>query len=111
MGYVEHQFGLPANLEGFKRELRGLRTAFPDLHLTLDDLVERDDMVWIRLTANGTHTGPFMHRPPTGRPFSINVMDVVRLKNGKIVEHWGVPDRFALMWQLALLPQAQGQAA
>jgi predicted ester cyclase len=110
-GYAEHQFGLPADLEGFKKELRELRAAFPDLHLNIEDLIEHEDMVWIRLTASGTHTGPFMHRAPTGRSFRINVLDVLRLKDGKIVEHWGVADRFALMWQLALLPQAQAQPA
>ncbi len=106
--YAEHQFGLPSNLEGFKEKLRQLRSAFPDLHLTIEDQVEQDDRVWVRMTAHGTHTGPIMHRPPTGRPF---IIDVCRLQAGKIVEHWGVADRFALTWQLERLPRPERQPA
>jgi predicted ester cyclase len=56
------------------------------------------------MTARGTHLGPFMG-PPTGKPITITVMDVCRFENGKIVEHWGVPDRFAMLVQLGLLPR------
>jgi predicted ester cyclase len=50
-------------------------------------------------------------RPPTGRSFTITVIDVCRFENGKIVEHWGVPDRFHQMVQLGLLPQPGEQPA
>src|SRR5690349_8741611 len=86
--YREHQFGLSKNLEGFKRDIQYLRTAFPDLHLTIDDSVADGDKVWILMTARGTNHGPFMG-PPTGKPMTITVMDVCRFENGKIVEHWG----------------------
>jgi predicted ester cyclase len=46
-----------------------------------------------------------MGRPPTGKSFAITVIDICRFENGKIVEHWGVPDRFHQLAQLGLLPQ------
>ena len=106
--YHEHQFGLKPTLEGFKEDLRSRRAGFPDLHLTIEDSIADADRVWIRMTARGTHRGLFLG-PPTGKPIVITVMDVCRFERGKIVEHWGVPDRFALLAQLGLLPQPRGE--
>ncbi len=108
--YREHQFGLQPTLEGFKRDIQSLRTAFPDLHLTIEDMVGDGDKVWVRMMARGTNQGPFFG-PPTGKAMTITVFDMCRFENGKIVEHWGVPDRFAVMAQLGLLPQPGGQKA
>ncbi len=107
--YKEHQFSLKTTLEGFKEDIRYLRTGFPDFHLTIEDITANADTVWIRMTARGTNLGPFMG-PPTGKPITITVMDVCRFENGKIVEHWGVPDRFAVMAQLGLLPEQFGRS-
>jgi predicted ester cyclase len=106
--YREHQFSLKKTLAGFKEDIHSLRTGFPDLHLTIENIIADADTVWIRMTACGTNLGPFMG-PPTGKPITITVMDVCRFQSGKIVEHWGVPDRFALMAQLGLLPQSAGE--
>lgn len=48
--------------------------------------------------------------PPNGKPFQITVYDTCRFENGRIVEHWGVPDRFALLAQLGMLPRMESQA-
>lgn len=102
--YQEHQFSLKSTLEGFKEDIRSLRSSFPDFHLTVEDIVADADKVWIRMTARGTNLGPFMG-PPTGKAISVTVMDVCRFKEGKIIEHWGVPDRFAVLAQLGFLPK------
>jgi predicted ester cyclase len=102
--YGEHQFGLKPTLAGMKEDFAFLRRAFPDLHLTIDDMIANDDMVWGRMTARGTNLGPFMG-PPTGKRIEITVIDILRFKDGLIVDHWGSPDRFAAMAQLGLLPQ------
>jgi hypothetical protein len=60
------------------------------------------DTVWARLTCRGTNSSAF-GQPPTGRSIEITVMEVVRVKHGQVVEHWGVPDRFALLVQRGLL--------
>lgn len=101
--YREHQFGLSPTLEGLKQDIQFLRTAFPDLHLTIEDMVADGDKVWMRITAQGTNQGPMLG-PPTGKAMTITVFDTCRFEDGKIVEHWGVPDRFAQMVQLGLLP-------
>jgi predicted ester cyclase len=106
--YREHQFGLKQTLAGLKEDIQWLRTAFPDLHLTIEDMVADGDKVWIRMKASGTNLGP-LAGPPTGKPMTIDVMDVCRFENGKIVEHWGIPDRFAQMAQLGLLPKPAGE--
>lgn len=108
---TEHQHGLPATRADLKRSIAGLRAAFPDLHLTIDDMVTHGDTVWVRMTSRGTHQGPFFGVPPTGKPFTITVFDVCRFENGRIVEHWGVPDRFALLEQLGGLPARRAAAA
>lgn len=105
----EHQFGMKPTLQGLKEDIQFLRTAFPDLHLTIEDMVAEGDKVWIRMTSRGTNRGSFMG-PPTNKPMKITVMDVCRFEDGKIVEHWGVPDRFAVLAQLGLLPHPQPQS-
>jgi predicted ester cyclase len=63
------------------------------------------DVVWTRNRATGTNDGSFLGNPPTGKPMSIDVFDVLRVVNGKIVEHWGVPDRLGVLFQLGLMPR------
>ena len=103
--YTEHQFDLPPTLEGFKGSIRYLRDTFSDFRLTIEDMVADGDKVWVRMTGRGTQAKEFMGHPPTGKSFTITVVDICRFEQGKIVEHWGVPDRFHLIAQLGLLPQ------
>jgi len=102
--FVEHQFGLHATFEGMQGDIQFLRTAFPDFNLTIEEMVAEADKVWVRMTARGTNRGGFMG-PPNGKTFEIAVFDECRFEDGKIVEHWGSPDRFALLAQLDLLPK------
>lgn len=109
--YTEHQFDLPSTLEEFKGSIRCLRETFAPFSLTIEDIVEDGDKVWARMTGRGTDNAGTGGRPPSGRSFTITVIDIVRFENGKIVEHWGVPDLFHQMVQLGLLPQPQESAA
>jgi len=102
--YIEHQFDLPSTLEEFKGSIRFLRDTFSPFSLTIEDMVADGDKVWARMTGRGTDAKGLMGRPPTGRSFAITVIDVCRFEDGKIVEHWGVPDRFHQLAQLGLLP-------
>ena len=105
-GFVEHQAGiLPPTVEGVGRSIAYLRRAFPDLKLTIDEIIASGDKTWARITGHGTHQGPFLGLPPTGRSIVVTVMDVCRFENGQIVEHWGVADQLAVMAQLGALPQ------
>lgn len=104
--FIEHQFGLRPTIEGMQQDIQYLRRAFPDFTLTIEDIIATDDKLWARMTARGTNSGGFMG-PPNGKSFEITVFDEVRFENGMIVEHWGSPDRFALLAQLGLLPKQQ----
>jgi predicted ester cyclase len=108
--FTEHQFGLHATIPGMQGDIQFLRTAFPDFNLTIEDMVANGDKVWVRMTARGTNLGGFMG-PPNSKSFKIAVFDVCRFEDGKIVEHWGSPDRFAMLAQLDLLPKPQKQPA
>jgi predicted ester cyclase len=103
--YAEHQFDMPSTREEFKGTIRSLRETFSPFSLTIEDMVAEGDKVWARMTGRGTDSKGYKGRPPTGRSFAITVIDVCRFENGKIVEHWGVPDRFHQLAQLGLLPR------
>ncbi len=104
--FSEHQYGLHATIAGMTADIAYLRKAFPDFHLTIEELVATEDRVWARMTAHGTNTGGFMG-PPNGKSFAAVVFDEARFEHGKLVEHWGSPDRFHILAQLGLLPQPQ----
>jgi len=70
----------------------------------VEDATAAGDRVWLRLHAIGTHEGPFMGLPGTGRRIDITVIDVVRVVDGRLVEHWGVADRFSVAQQIGLVP-------
>jgi predicted ester cyclase len=90
--------------EGVRAVIASLRRAFPDFHLEIQDLVVSGDTAWARMVATGTQDGPFMGHPPTGRRMRIDVFDIVRVEDGRMVEHWGVPDRLGVLFQLGLAP-------
>src|ERR687889_602484 len=81
-----------------------LRTAFTDLHFEIEELVAEGDTVAGRLRMSGTHEGPLMGTPPTGRSVRQEHMHFVRFEGGKGVEHWGVRDDLGMMQQLGLMP-------
>ena len=103
---VEHQFGMAGvgadAIQHVKDAIRQVHAMAPDMSFTIEDSVERGDTIWVRVRAKGTATGPFFG-PPSGRPIDITVVDIARIVNGRIVEHWGVPDRFALLAQTGIL--------
>jgi len=101
--FVEHQFGAEPGRDGVKSLIQEMRTAFPDLRMTIEDVVVSGDKIWARLRCRGTHAGPLMGIAPTGKTIDTTAMEVCRVRDGKLVEHWGVPDRFAAMTQLGLL--------
>ena len=89
--------------------IASLRHGFSDFRLTIEDLVVAGDTVWTRNVATGTHDGPFAGNAPTGRPIRIDVFDVLRVVDGRVVEHWGVPDRLRVLMQIGAMrpaPQA-----
>ncbi len=89
------------------RELyRTLRAAFPDFHAIIHLQLVDSDRVTTYKTYHGTHEGTFLGVAPTGRKIQFETVDVMRVRNGKIAEHWGVANLFSLMQQLGAWPPA-----
>ena len=112
-GFVDHNPfpGQTPDLGGFKAAVVALRGAFPNLKVTIEDLLAEGDKVIARLTVRGTHAGPFMGRAATGKSFSAMEMRLFRVKDGKLAEHWGTNAQEAIIEQLGLAPAATWQAA
>lgn len=103
---VEHQFGTAGvgaeAIAHVKAAIRDVHGAVPDIAFTIEDAAESGDTIWTRVRGRGTATGPFFG-PPSGRRVDFTVIDVARVVDGRIVEHWGVPDRFAMLAQTGIL--------
>jgi predicted ester cyclase len=109
--FVEHEElppGIPRDREGVKQLTTMLHSGFPDFKATIDDIVAEGDKVVIRQTWSGSHKGEFMGIPPTGRRVSFGVIDILRISDGKCVEHWGQMDSMSLMQQLGAIPAPGG---
>jgi steroid delta-isomerase-like uncharacterized protein len=90
--------------ESTRQIVRRLRTAFPDLHFTVEELVAEGDTLASRVTMSGTHLGPFQGIPPTGHSFQQEHMHFVRFRDGKAIEHRAVRDDLGMMRQLGVIP-------
>ncbi len=112
-GMIQHTTHSPQPIYGLdkiKRLAAGYQRAFPDLYYTLDQVVAEGDLVAVRWTAQGHHTGSFQGIPPTGRGCLINGMSIYRCENGQIVERWVQNDDLGMLgqfgvprWALALV--------
>lgn len=102
--FVEHQAGMPSTKEGAQHAIKDLYHAFPDISYTLVNIFADKDLVTAHYRAKGTHTGNLGPMQPTGKAFEIDVIDIMRFRNGKLTEHWGVPDRLTMMESLGFWP-------
>ena len=104
--FVKHalQPGTDYGIEGSKQSVVMLRTAFPDIIYTVEDLIAEGDKVVARWTAQGTHTGEFMGIPPTNKPVRFSGIEIIRVVDGQAVEEWEELDRLGLMTQLGAIP-------
>ena len=96
--------GIPSGREGVKVLTTMMRSAFPDFKATIHDILADGDKVVIRMTWSGTQKGEFMGVPATGKRVSFGVIDIIRITNGKLVEHWGQMDSMSMMQQLGAIP-------
>ena len=114
--YVEHHPlppSFPSGREAVKRFVTGIRTAFPDLSYTIDDVIAEGDRVALKITGHGTHRGAWelLPLPPTGRFVTWTEMHICRMDAGQLVEHWPVVDQVSLLQQLGALPEPEHASA
>jgi predicted ester cyclase len=84
--------------------LSGFLGAFPDSHFTVDEMIAEGDRVATKKTFTGTHTEEFNGIPATGKRVTLQYADIMRVRHGKIVEHWLSMDQLSFMQQLGVLP-------
>ena len=95
--------GVPPDREGGKMYLSGFLNAFPDSQFTIDDMIAEGDRVATKKTFTGTHTADLGEIPATGKRVTLQYVDILRLRNGKIVEHWLSMDQLSFLQQLGVV--------
>jgi steroid delta-isomerase-like uncharacterized protein len=102
--FISHFTGLsqPLNRDQYIQVNHAARSAFSDLSRTVEELIAEGDMVAVRITARGTHTGFFQGVAATGKKTEISGIAIRRIVDGKIVEEWVVNDQLGLMQQLGI---------
>jgi steroid delta-isomerase-like uncharacterized protein len=103
--------GQASGPEGARQFVTQFSAAFPDVHITIEDMVAEGDTVVYRWTGRATHEGVFQGIPPTGRRVEVPGITIHRLQNGKIAETWGLVDTLGMLQQLGVLPAENGPDA
>ena len=105
--YIVHIPGrtdLPTGPAAFKKSIGMWRAAFPDFHMTIENLVAEGDFVANRFTTRGTNQAPLMGIPPTGKQMTVHGQELHRLANGKVAETWVCDDVPSILIQLGVIP-------
>lgn len=105
-------FGRQRGPQGLKVIVAVWRTAFPDLHMRIEDEVAAGETVVVRITCRGTHTAELRHltmgvRPATGRQFSVEHIHMFKIRKGRIAEHRASRDDLGMLQQLHLSPKPE----
>lgn len=106
--FVNHDPGtppLPSGPEGYKQLVTMYRTAYPDLHLSVEDLLAEGDKVVVRWTARGTNTGELMGISPTGKQITVTGISIFAITGGKVVEQRTTWDTLGMLQQLGVVPK------
>ena len=108
---IDHSLppGAPGGIEGVRLTIGMFVTAFPDLNLTLEDVIAESDRVVVRWTMRGTHQGASLGMPPTGKQFTLPGISLIRLDGSIAAETWAIFDQMVLLQQLGLAPAQAGQ--
>jgi steroid delta-isomerase-like uncharacterized protein len=104
--YTEHSEGFQG-VEPFKQQITAFRAAFPDLRVTVEDLLIDGDRFASRTTVTGTHAGDLMGMPASGRRISVEAVDIGRIENGQAKERWGGLNLYSMLTQLGVIPAPQ----
>jgi steroid delta-isomerase-like uncharacterized protein len=106
-GYINHAapFGLAKDINGLKRLFHMFIEAFPDQHITAEDIIIHGDKIIGRWALTATHQGTFAGVPATGKPILMTGIDIERILDGKIVEHWGGEDMLGVLQQIGAVAE------
>ena len=90
--------------EGLKEVIGQMRAAFPDMHWVLEEMIAEGDKVASRFTWTGTHRGPFLGIPATGRSVTVKGVVIDRLVEGRMADSRILMDTLGMMQQLGVIP-------
>lgn len=102
---------LPRGPQAFQAAIGLWRTAFPDIHMSVQEMVGEGDRVVNRFITKGTHDGPLMGVPPTGRPITVYGMEMHRIENGRVAESWIGDDVPTILMQLGAAARVEPAGA
>ena len=105
--YVEHQEfpGLAPTKEGLKQFVQSFHAAFSDINVETLAVGLDGDELWVHSLLTATHSGEFLGIPATGNAVTLAMMDRVKVRDDKAIEHWGVSDDLGMMTQLGVVPE------
>jgi steroid delta-isomerase-like uncharacterized protein len=103
--YIQHNEDTPQGKAGFKQFFEQMFKAMPDFSYTIKKIVAEGDTVMMYSTTTATHLGEWLGNPPTGNKLNFDVVDIFRIENGKIAEHWDVADTLKLFTQVGKIKQ------
>jgi steroid delta-isomerase-like uncharacterized protein len=98
--YIQHNEDTPQGKAGFKKFFEQMFKAMPDFSYTMKKIIAEGDTVMMYSTTTATHLGEWLGNPPTGNTLNFDVVDIFRIENGKIAEHWDVADTLKLFTQV-----------
>ena len=105
--YIEHQEfpGIEPSKEGLKKFVQLFQAGFSDIKIETLSMAVDGDELWVHSVFTGTHTGEFAGIPATGKSVTLAMMDRVKTRDNKAVEHWGVSDDLGMLTQLGVVPE------
>jgi len=111
--YVDHVAppGTTPGLAGVKEIFQMFRMGFPDVKFTIDQMIGEGNYVATLVHGEGTHTGQFIAFPPSGKHAVWRSVGFFKIQDGKIIEHWGIPDLLGLLIQIGVIPPPQAASA
>ena len=98
----------PVGVEGMKQHIIDVRKTYPDLKITVLNQFIDGDVVISEIMAEGTHAGEFMNIAPTGKKLLLSGIDIDKISNGKIVEHYGAVNTFETFMQAGIIRPHNG---
>jgi len=106
LGDTETAVRGPAQLKVF---VHNLRDSFPDIHISIEDILAEEEKVMVRVVLEGTHLGTGLGVPPTGTRIRVSGMVLVRVSKGRIAEGWNSWDQLGILRQIGALPNTKGE--
>jgi steroid delta-isomerase-like uncharacterized protein len=103
--YIQHNEDTPQGKAGFKQFFEQMFKAMPDFSYTMKKIIAEGDTVMMYSTTTATHKSEWLGNPATGNKLNFDVVDIFRIENGKIAEHWDVADTLKLFTQVGKIKQ------